>query len=432
MSSLNKKQTTSTRDKAQTHSSLLRLVAANMLWEDQFYVDGESSAKRIQELVQDSEPSFVQNLALYARTTLKLRHVPLFLLRELARINKLQAQALTDTIERADEITEFLAIYWKDGKEPLSNQVKRGLAEAFHKFSEYQFAKYDSKNNTIRLRDVMFMVRPKPRTNTEAQLFTRLANQQLATPDTWEVALSTGQSKAETFVRLMQENKLGALAFIRNLKNMINSGVDEGLIRQYSTKIDLARVLPFRFIAAARQVPQLEDMLEGMMLASLNHHKKLKGKTVLLVDVSGSMFGTPVSEKSDLSRFDAAAALTVLCREVCEEVEIYSFSDGAVRVPARRGFSLVEALFSSQHHGGTNLGRSLGQVSKTADRYIVFTDEQSHDWVPNPPSNSTGYIINVASYEKGIENSNWITLSGFSEAVLDYIQAIETIDPFSI
>jgi hypothetical protein len=34
----------------------------------------------------------------------------------------------------ADELSEFVAIYWKDGRVPLSGQVKKGLAAAFPKF----------------------------------------------------------------------------------------------------------------------------------------------------------------------------------------------------------------------------------------------------------------------------------------------------------
>ena len=137
------------------------------------------------------------------------------------------------------------------------------------------------------------------------------------------------------------------------------------------------------------------------------------------------MFGTKISSKSDLDRFDAAAALAMLCREVCEEVEIYSFSNNAVRVAPRRGFALREAISNSQHHAGTQLGTAMRTINSNGsyDRCIVFTDEQSYDR-PDAPRGK-GYVVNVASYENGVNHNAWTEVNGFSEAVVDYIQALE-------
>lgn len=404
---------------------LVRMTLANMLWEDQFYVDGKKSAEIIAELVQKTNATFVSNLAIMARTQFKLRHVPLLLARELARTSRLAAHVLNAVIQRPDEMSEFLSIYWKDGKIPLANQVKKGLATAFAKFNEYSLAKWDKNSAAVKMRDVMFLVHPKPASPEQAALFKRVANNELATPDTWETELSAGADKRMTFTRLMAEKKLGALAFLRNLRNMVQSGVSESMIREYAKTLDVSKVLPFRYIAAARIVPQFEDMLEAMMLKSLESHEKLPGKTKLYVDVSGSMFGAKISGKSDLERFDAAAALAILCREICEDVEIYSFSNDAVRVPARRGFALAEAIRMSQAHSGTSLGRALNSTGSPCDRVIVFTDAQSYDRPGKPMFGAKGYIINVAAYQNGVNHEDWLTVSGFSEAVIDYIQAVE-------
>ncbi|MFI3217621.1 MAG: VWA domain-containing protein [Methylococcales bacterium] len=405
---------------------LSRLVLASMLWEKQFYLDGKDHAKLIGDLVRKVSATKVAELALQARSQFKLRHIPLLLTRELARLGKLEASVLTNVIQRADEMGEFLSIYWKDGKSALSNQVKKGLAGAFVKFNEYQLAKNDKNSASVSIRDVMFLAHPKPQSPEQESLFKRVANQELVTPDTWETQLSAGADKKETFSRLMAEKKLGALAFLRNLRNMVDSGVPESEIRAYGIQVDVAKVLPFRYIAAAKIVPQFEDMLEAMMLVSLKGMDKLPGKTVLLVDVSGSMFGCKVSGKSDLDRFDAAAALAMLCKEVCENVEIYTFSTGLARVAPRSGFALREALSNSQQHGGTHLGQALRslQTKGSYDRVIVFTDEQSQDAVGGPKCDK-GYIINVAAYENGVNHSAWTTVSGFSEAVIDYIRESE-------
>ena len=409
---------------------LTRLVLANMLFEDQFYVDGKTSAQKIAELVAKVSVDFVSHLAIAARSNFKLRHVPLLLTRELARRNALKAETLNAVIQRPDEMGEFLAHYWKDGKTPLANQVKKGLAMALSKFNEYQLAKWDKNSSAVRIRDVLFLTHAKPKDVAQAALFQKLAEDKLETPDTWETELSAGADKGETFTRLMAEKKLGALAFLRNLRNMVQSGVDTGLIRSYARNVNVDKVLPFRYVAAARIVPQFEDMLEEMMFRSLESHEKIPGKTVLLIDVSGSMFGPKVSAKSDLDRFDAAASLAMLAREVCEEVEIFSFSNAAVRVAPRRGFALREAIHNSQGHGGTNLAVSLVQTCgkvKGADRIIVFTDEQSHDSPRTPQALGfkKGYVLNVAAYQNGVNNEAWTTVSGFSEASLDYIMALE-------
>jgi hypothetical protein len=404
---------------------LKRLTLASMLWENQFYLDGKTHAELVRELVAKVAPQKVSALALEARTKFKLRHIPLLLARELARHGKLQAQALTDVIQRPDEMSEFMSIYWQEGKSAVSNQVKKGLAACFNKFNEYQLAKWNKNSHAIKLRDVMFLSHPKPQNAEQTALFQRIASDQLETPDTWETQLSSGADKCGTFTRLMTEKKLGALAFLRNLRNMRDSGVADSLIREYASTVDVSRVLPFRYIAAARIVPQYEDMLETMMFRSLATHQKIPGKTVLVIDVSGSMFGSKVSEKSDLDRFDAAAALAMLCREVCEQVEIYSFSNLAVLVPPRRGFALREAISNSQHHSGTQLGSAMNQIhaKSSYDRCIVFTDEQSYDR-PGAPRGK-GYVVNVATYQHGINHGAWLEINGFSEAIIDYIQAVE-------
>jgi len=411
--------------KINAERQLKRITLAAMLWEKQFYLDGKSHAELVRELVAKIAPEKVAALALEARTKFKLRHVPLLLVRELARSGKLQATALTSVIQRPDEMSEFLSIYWQEGKTAVSNQVKKGLAACFNKFSEYQLAKWNKNSASIKLRDVMFLSHPKPQSVEQTELFKRVAADTLIIPDTWETQLSAGADKCETFSRLMTEKKLGALAFLRNLRNMRDSGVNTDLIRSYASSVDVTKVLPFRYVAAARIVPEFEDMLESMMFRSLESHDKIPGKTVLVIDVSGSMFGAPISQKSDLDRFDAAAALAMLCREVCEEVEIYSFSGDAVRVAPRRGFALREAISGSQQHGGTQLGRAMETINKDTSytRCIVFTDEQSYDR-PDAPLGK-GYVVNVASYEHGVNHQAWTEVNGFSESVIDYIQALE-------
>jgi hypothetical protein len=406
-----------------------------MLWEDEFYEDGVQIAGRIHELVPQVEAAQVAALAVEAREKMKLRHAPLYLVREMARHathRGLVAETLTRVIQRADELSEFVAIYWAGGRQPLSAQVKKGLAAAFGKFDEYALAKYD-RAGAVRLRDVLFLSHARPVDEAQAALWKRLAENELATPDTWEVALSAagrgeGVQKREVWERLLAERKLGALALLRNLRNLHTAGVSEELVLGALAALKTDRVLPFRFLAAARNAPQWESALEGAMFRALESRSGgLAGHTVLLVDVSGSM-EAPLSNRSEMRRTDAAYGLAILLREIAEKVTIFTFSNAAKRVASRRGMALRDALDQSQPHGGTNLGASLTQVEAAVregyDRLVVITDEQSHDRVPAPKGK--GYVINVASARNGVGYGEWTHIDGWSEAVIDYITSLET------
>jgi hypothetical protein len=150
--------------------------------------------------------------------------------------------------------------------------------------------------------------------------------------------------------------------------------------------------------------------------------EKLGGKTVILVDVSGSM-DSSISDKSNVLRMDAGCGLTILVRELTD-CKIYSFSDNIVACPNRHGFALRDAITNSQPHSGTYLGKAISVINTMEyDRLIVITDEQSHDTIPNP--NGKAYMINVASNEHGVGYGKWIHVDGWSESVLDFIRSVE-------
>lgn len=411
---------------------LERAVLANLLWENQFYESGVEIAKRIEALVAElPNKTFAAELAIRARNEFKLRHIPLYLVTLLAK-NKYRNDALStadvvaNVVQRPDELTELLSIYWRNGKTPIAAQIKKGLARAFTKFDEYSLAKYN-RDNPIKLRDVLFLTHPKAKDDVQQALWDKLTNDTLETPDTWEVALSGGADKKQTFERLMSERKLGGLAFIRNLRNMYQAGIDKGLVAEYArTSNTFAKVLPFRYISAARAVPQWEDILEPLMLKSLDGMDKLKGRTALLVDTSGSMTGQ-LSQKSDLNRLDAASALAILLREISDNVDVIAFNNSPKVIPPRRGFALRDAIGNA--HGGTNTGLALTEAAKTKyDRTILITDEQSHDSVKFDPNLGKVYVINVGSYKNSIAFNDAVSITGFSESILTFINEYEKLE----
>lgn len=435
---------------------LRRSVLACLLWENQFYEDGVEIGGRIRELVPKVKADAVAALAIEARDQMKLRHAPLLLVREMAchaSHRALVADTLQHVIQRADELAEFVAIYWSDGRVPLSAQVKKGLAEAFTKFDGYQLAKYN-RPGPVKLRDVLFLCHAKPRDLAQEVLWRELVEGRLPPPDTWEVALSAGpgttEAKRDVFERLLRERKLGALAVLRNLRNMQQAGVSQKLVFAALEQMNTSRVLPFRFVAAARHAPQWEPQLEGAMFRCIADQEKLPGKTALVIDTSPSMWQARLSARSEMDRFEAAAGLAILVREVCEQVAIYAFNEKAYAVPARRGFALRDALALTK--GGWSKG-GLAVAMANADGYdriIVLTDGQWHfsgeqdlraaaahkpaynleatadaPVVSPAPLSKQAYMINVASYKNGVGYGKWTQIDGWSESVLQYVREVE-------
>lgn len=240
------------------------------------------------------------------------------------------------------------------------------------------------------------------------------------------------------------------MAIIRNLRNILEAGVSEkhlAKIRKALTSSEWVKggnqILPFRFIAAAKAAPKFESELDTAMLANLSQLPKLSGKTVAIIDVSGSMYHAQVSAKSDMTRAHAACGLAAILREVCEEPVIYATAGNDITrvhqtqlVPSRRGMSLVDSIYNMcgpLGGGGIFLTQVIDfvrQKEKTADRIIVITDEQDcdHENAPSKanPFGATNYLLNVASGQNGIGyKPDWVHINGFSENVVRYIYAAE-------
>jgi len=438
------------------YRELQRSVLTCLLWENSYYEEASGIAARIAELVPKVDPAKVAMLASEARNRMQLRHAPLFLISELSKIKgtgPLIEDALADVVQRADELGEFLSIYWKygaregakktsNGKHPLSAGIKRGLARAFQKFSAYSLAKYN-RDDGIKLRDVLFLVNAKPKDDEQAAIWKKLVDKTLESPDTWEVELSAGKDKKTTFERLLTEGKLGGLAVLRNLRNMQGAGVNDAMIKA-RLRDGIQRALPFRFIAAAQHAPKLEADIEAAMLIGLAQQPKLSGRTLLVIDTSGSMGGR-ISAKSEIDRLGAACGVAILAREVCEDATIYATAGNdmtrkhaTMEIPSRRGFALRDAITGARSTiggGGIFLVQCMDFIAakepREFDRVIVFTDEQDCDTGGNKPENAKRlgrncYVVNVSVEKNGISYRNgWEHIDGFSEAVIDYIREIE-------
>jgi 60 kDa SS-A/Ro ribonucleoprotein len=196
----------------------LYTAVVTSLLTDSYYQKADERLARIQELIRQNDPLFVAKLAVYAREQMYLRSLPLVLVTELANLHRgdnLVSRATNRVVQRADEITELLAYYQlanaRQGTKKLnrlSKQIQKGLAEAFNKFDEYQFSKYNRNGTDVKLRDALFLVHPKAKDKAQQTIFDRIANDTLTTAHTWETSLSAaGQGEFEA-----ESNRLKAKA----------------------------------------------------------------------------------------------------------------------------------------------------------------------------------------------------------------------------
>jgi len=443
---------------AQSNIQLLRrAVLANLLWENISYMDGESVAAEIKRLIPLCNPEDVALLTVEDRTMQKLRHTPLFLAVEMCKHDATRPyvkDVLPKIITRADMLTDFMALYWADGKCPICNAAKKGLAEAFHNFKEYHFAKYD-RDAEIKLRDVMFMVRPKPENQLEELLYKKIADRTLETPETWEVLLSkahTPEEKAAVWTKLITEGKISGKAMLMNIRNMQSAKVARPIIEQGLRELKGAMLLPLDFLKAMRESNGFEREIEDAMLKTYENMPKLPGKTLFIVDVSGSM-GSITSSGSVFSRLDQAAAMAMLAANQCEDFELVCTAgydstceehQEMIEYPSK-GFKMFQQIreAASRLHGGgiftyqclEKLRSKLGSKINDYARIIVFSDSQDIDVahgrnVKPRPFGKYNYICDVSCHTHGINyNGVWTAeISGWSEHFLTYIAAFEGIE----
>lgn len=452
----------------------------------QFYEAADTRLARLRELIARGDPQFVARLAVYAREQLHLRSVPLVLAVELARLHRgdnLVSRLVARIVQRADEIPELLAFYAQaNGRTgvktlgQLSKQVQRGLALAFNRFDAYQLAKYDRAGAAVRLRDALFLVHPKPRDEAQQAVFNQLVAGTLPVPYTWETELSAaGQvayaSPAErqtaltrTWEALVHSGRLGYMALLRNLRNLLEANVSaETLALACATLADPAQVaraqqLPFRFLAAYREVLALDSGAVAPVLAALEaaivgSAQNLRGfgpetRVVVACDVSGSM-QQPISPRSKVLLYDVGLVLAMLLQSRCQYVVTGLFGDRWLRVPLPQGQVLrnVQELYRREGEVGyaTNGHRviqDLRQRGEAVDKVMIFTDCQlwntngkgtlAQEWAAyraNVAPQARLYLFDLAGLGTtplDVRPQDGVALiAGWSDKIFDVLAAIE-------
>jgi len=439
---------TNTAGKYTDYELLRRVTLANLLFESNYYQSSDEIMIQIESLVQKINPEKVIDLAIECRFEQKLRHTPLWLLLLVNQYHKGYSikNALAKIANRPDMLMDFLGmIEVRYGKiKPLSKPIKKGIAAAFDNYDEYQIAKYKKNNMEVSLVDVVNLVHPKP-TQKNSEALKKLITGTLEPANTWETALSSGANKKETFERMIEENSLGSLAILRNLRNMTESGITRQNIKKAISQVNSQWLTPLNFLAAQRIVPEFtEDINEAMKkcFASI----KIKGTTILAIDVSGSMGGI-TSKFSDFTRLDLAFSMAALGSYMFEDlILVFTAGDDGSRKGAHKIWSNSKGLgiFNDYNILRSELGqggiftyqlcewlKSKG-YAKDADRLVVISDSQDIDvsaGIKNKPDTTpykNSYIIDISTNTHGIKTGVWTAeINGWSDKLFHYILAFE-------
>ncbi len=449
-----------------------------------FYEKADERLQRIQNLIAKNDSEFVAKLAVYARKEMHLRSVPLVLATELAKRvsgNDLVSKTVEKTVQRADEITELLAYYQlanerKDTKKlnRLSKQVQKGLAKSFNNFDEYQLAKYNRKTE-VSLRDALFLVHPKAKDENQQVIFNKIASDTLQTPYTWEVELSVlGQQKFATekerkiafknkWEELIFSNKLGYMATLRNLRNILEASVSYDAIEKVcnylsdENAVKNSKQLPFRFLAAYRELRNIDSkflssVLEALENAVMFSAKNIKGfgfdtSVVIASDVSGSM-QQPVSPKSKILLYDIGLLMSMILQSQTKNVVTGIFGDKWKRVPMPKNGILrnVNKFYKREGEVGYSTNgylviEDLIKRAEKADKIMLFTDAQMWNSNGNKQSfekswnryktiapNAKLYIFDLAGYGKmplDVRKDDVFLIAGWSDKIFDILNALE-------
>lgn len=232
-----------------------------------------------------------------------------------------------------------------------------------------------------------------------------------------------------------------SMALVRNLRNFDEAGVSDEVAAQVAVKISdpaevaRSRQFPFRYLAAYRHAPSLRWSypLEQALGHSLANVPALPGRTLVLVDRSGSMFFSRLSDRSELNRADAAAIFGTALALRAADVDLVEFGTTSKRLDFGAGESVLNILGRFGDLGGTDTTSAVRSHYRGQDRVLIITDEQamySHygDPTEQVPAHVPVYTWNLAGYRAGHGPSGKAgrhTFGGLSDAAFRMVPLLE-------
>ncbi|MGW3992374.1 TROVE domain-containing protein [Amycolatopsis sp. NPDC004772] len=486
-----------TRD---TKSELFLLAVSNMVGENTFYESADKRDNRYADLVHAAtlaDPEWTARFLRWLRTDGNMRSASLVGAAEFAKA-RLDAglpgqsrQVIDSVLQRADEPGEMLAYWTSVHGRTVPKPVKRGVADAAKRlYNERSFLKHDSDSKGYRFGDVLNLTHPTA-DGWQADLFSYALDVRHGHAETIPVTLKTilqrrvlmdmpvGQRRAslaldgtadvlnaagmtwESLAGWLQGPmdaqaweciipSMGYMALARNLRNFDEAGVSDVIAATVAARladpeqVAKSRQLPMRFLSAYRAAPSLRWSwaLEQAITLSLDNVPRLGGRTLILVDTSGSM-NSGFSKDGTLMRWDAAAVFGIALGSRCECADVVSFSAAGWSGTATKVFDLQagESLLRAVERwksGGYFIGSgtdTVGAVQRHLrpgfhDRVVILTDEQAAygDVGGSVPSATPLYTWNLAGYERGHSTSgrgNRHTFGGLTDAAFRMIPLLE-------
>lgn len=411
-----------------------RVVLTNLLWEDTYYQKANVIQSQMEELIPKLSKEFIDHKILQARHEEGLRMTPLFLALETNH------DLLPEICTRPDMTIDVLYLWArKQGSlKPIPKSLKKNLARCFDNYDNYQIGKYVRKSQDISLADVVRLVHPVPNENNKDAL-SQLVRNKLRAPETWEVRLSRKEDPRRVFTELISEGKLGGLALLRNMRNIVNAGVDRKIVRDGLARINSRFLTPMNFLMAYKYAPIYAKDIEQAMVRSFAGYK-IPGTTTIVLDFSGSM-DQPISAKSEVSRLDVGLGLLALAQYVFEDpiLVLTAGIDRTVKnmvIPAN-GFGVFEYKQKARQTIGFQ-GIYTTQMCKwlktiPSDRLVVISDSQDMDIasgrsreLPDLSRYRSAYIMDISHHSHGILTNRWTAeINGFSDNIFRYIKETE-------
>jgi 60 kDa SS-A/Ro ribonucleoprotein len=431
-------------DKAEFVSILLTSFV-----QDQYYRSATDTMNRIQELAAGiTDKKFLAKAALYARTKFGMRSISHVAAREVARVSGEQwtKNFFEKIVHRPDDMLEIAAYYLKDnGGFPLPNAMKKGFRNALTKLDAYRLAKYRGENKDVKMIDIVNLVHPKSSTALKDLVAGVLKNTQ-----TWEAKLSEAGQEAETeeekaelkgkaWKEMVLEGKLGHFALLRNLRNIEDQAPEvlpqalEQLVEP--DRIHKSLVLPFRYQTAMGEVSKnpTKKALNKALDIAVDNVPKLDGKTLVVLDKSGSMDGQPL----EIGSLFAA----VLAKSNDADMMVFATDAAFVSYnPDDTVSTIAKALEDNDFSGGTDFNaifRELNASGKVYDRIVILSDMQGWVGYYAPTSTfdaykkATGSTPKIYSFDLTghgtlqFPRQDVYEIAGFSEKVFDIIKLLE-------
>lgn len=447
---------------------LYELTVSTLFGKSTFYKSSDTLVRELKKhvaaAVADDAMDFVANLAIHARTEMNIRTMPIVLVVEFANELRKQGklyqhtrQLVCDVIQRADQITDLYAyaleVFGSKNKVPMA--IKRGVADAFNKFGEYNFAKYN-RDGAVKFRDVLRIVHPEAKDAHQGVIFEKIMKETLEAPYTWEVELSkNGQlpadkqkSKAALWTELVMSGDVGYMALLRNMRNIVEAGVGSGTIRSLADTLSSpanvlkSKQLPFDFVEAYKIIKPLNGMLATAVSqaidTSVGNLPELGKKIWVIIDYSGSMGqddGIPINTATLL-----AASLLKAAGRTAEDISVTLFGSAAKTL---KGIDTNNSVLGIQrelltHRRGSISGstdfnaalREYGSLGFVPDTIVVFTDGEVNRFpyanVKALGNKAVKLTVNLAAASTTPMSpyDGWFAVAGWSSAMFKWIPAI--------